>query len=160
MFDCFLELKGVKGESKDKAHPDTIQVASFSWGGAQQGTMSAGGGGGAGKASFSDITVSKNVDKASATLWQFMALGKHFDTGKLIVRKAGGSPLDYLVVDMEKVLVSSISVGGASQAEDSVHEQITLNFSKFKITYKPQKDDGSADAAVEFGFSIKQNAEA
>ncbi|HYC56980.1 MAG TPA: type VI secretion system tube protein Hcp [Candidatus Binatia bacterium] len=160
MFDCFLELQGIKGESKDKGHPDTIKIESFNWGGSQQGSMHAGGGGGTGRASFNDLSLTKRMDKASPTLWQFMSLGKHFETGKLFVRKAGGNPVDYVVLEMTKVIVSNISFGGSSAGSEQVDEQVTLNFSKFKISYTPQKEDGTKDAAVEFGFDIKQNAQA
>jgi len=30
--DYLLELDGIKGESKDSKHPNTIEIESFSWG--------------------------------------------------------------------------------------------------------------------------------
>ena len=37
--DFLLEIEGIKGESKDKVHKDTIEVDSFSWGVANAGSM-------------------------------------------------------------------------------------------------------------------------
>lgn len=30
--DYFLVIEGIKGESKDGKHPDSIEIESFSWG--------------------------------------------------------------------------------------------------------------------------------
>ncbi|PWG63263.1 Hcp family type VI secretion system effector [Spiribacter halobius] len=159
MFDCFLKIEGVDGESKDAQHADAIEVVNWSWGASQPGTMHSGGGGGTGKASFGDISVAKYVDKASPTLWKNLASGKHFESGKLTVRKAGGEQLEYLVIELKKILVASINVGGNSGNEDRLMETVALNFAEFKISYTPQKDDGTGDAAIDFAWSIEENAE-
>lgn len=158
MFDCFLELDGIKGESDDKKHKDTISIQAFSWSGTQPGTMHKNTGGGAGKASFADITVTKCVDKSTPVLWQHMATGKHIAKGTIYVRKAGGDAKDYMKIMMEKILISSTSFGGSAGAEDEVTEHIGLNFASFQISYSPQDDKGNLGAAVDFKFSISQNA--
>ncbi|MCO6442095.1 MAG: type VI secretion system tube protein Hcp [Nitrococcus mobilis] len=158
MFDSFLVMDEIKGESKDSTYPDAIELLSWSWGASQPGTMHAGGGGGTGKANFQDISLTKYVDKSSATLWKFLANGKHFESGKIVARKAGGEQLEYFVVEMSKILVSSINFSG-SQGEDRLIENVSLNFAGFTMSYTPQKDDGSGDAAIDFGWSIEENAE-
>jgi type VI secretion system secreted protein Hcp len=55
----------------------------------QSGTTHTGSGGGAGKVSVQDISVTKWVDKASPILIQKCAQGSHIDDGELVVRKAG-----------------------------------------------------------------------
>ena len=35
--DIFLDIDGIKGESKDDKHPETIDVLSWSWGMSQAG---------------------------------------------------------------------------------------------------------------------------
>ena len=66
--DVFLKLGDIKGESKDSKHAGEIDVLSWSWGVSQTGTMAYGGGGGAGKANFSDLSFMHAVDKASPVL--------------------------------------------------------------------------------------------
>lgn len=155
--DMFLELEKVKGESKDKTHKDKIDILAWSWGMSQSGTMHMGGGGGSGKVSVQDISFTKYIDKASADMLKACCEGKHFKNAKLIVRKAGGSPLEYLIIEMEKVLVSSVSTGG-SGGEDRLTENVTLNFGKVKVKYQPQKEDGSKDGGVlEMGWDIAEN---
>lgn len=154
--DMFLELEGVKGESRDKAHKGKIDVLAWSWGLSNSGTFHSGSGGGAGKANFQDISFTKYVDAASPTLMLYCANGKHFATGKLIVRKAGENPLEYIIVELENILVSSYSTGG-SGGEDRLTENVTLNFAKIKVTYWTQSDKGGKGDSFNFGWDIPGN---
>ena len=156
--DMFLSLDKIKGESQDKAHKDEIDILAWSWGMSQSGTMHVGGGGGAGKANFQDISITKYVDKASTDLMKSCALGDHIEKGTLIVRKAGSKPLEYIIIELKGILVTSVSTGG-SGGEDRLTENVTLNFREFKVKYQPQKSDGSKDGGVlEHGFNIAQNS--
>lgn len=155
--DMFLKLSGdIKGESKDSKHKDTIDVLAWSWGVSQSGTFHMGGGGGSGKASFQDISVTKYVDKASNGLLRACATGEALETADLVVRKAGKKPLEYIKIHMDNVLVTSVSTGG-SGGEDRLTENITLNFEKIEYTYTGQKPDGSPGDAMPFKYDIGSN---
>lgn len=155
--DMFLDIEGeIEGESKDDAHPNTIDVLAWSWGMSQSGTFHVGGGGGAGKVNIQDISCTKWVDNSSAELMKYCANGDHFDSAKLIVRKAGKTPLEYIVIEMKKVMIVAVSTGG-SGGEDQLTENVTLNFAEVKFSYKKQKDDGSGEAAKEFPWNIEKN---
>lgn len=118
-----------------------------------------GSGGGAGKVNIQDLSVTKYVDKASATLFLYMCKGTHIPKGTLTVRKAGDKPLEYIKLTLEDIIVSSLSTGG-SGGEDRLTENLTLNFSKFKLEYVPQKVDGSGDSAIECKWDIAANISA
>lgn len=154
--DMFLKLQGIKGESADDKYPEEIDVLAWSWGASQSGTTHVGQGGGAGKANFQDISITKWVDKASPALLQHVGTGKHITEGHIIVRKAGEKPLDYLKIKMTDIMVTAYSTGG-SGGEDRLTENITLNFREFEKEYTPQKEDGSGDTPVRFGFNIAKN---
>ncbi|MCO8120415.1 type VI secretion system tube protein Hcp [Stieleria sp. TO1_6] len=157
--DMFLALKGeIKGESKDQKHKDEIDVLAWSWGMSQSGSFHVGGGGGAGKANFQDISVTKWIDSASPILMTYCANGDHFTDAKLTVRKAGKKPLEYLVIEMNKVMVTSVSTGG-SGGEDRLTENVSLNFAKVKVVYKEQKDDGSGGPDKTFTWDIAANTD-
>ena len=151
--DIFLELDGVKGESKDPKHPDAIEIRSFAWGMSQSGSAHSGSGAGSGKVSIQDISFTHNVDNASATLVLFCCNGKHIKKGKLIVRKAGEHPLEYLTIELEDVLVSGVIPGGHG-SDDQLIENFTLNFSTFKFEYVPQNKDGSGGKRQEAKWNI------
>lgn len=157
--DMFLKLEGCKGESQDKKHPDEIDVLAWSWGMSQSGTMHMGGGGGAGKVNVQDLSVTKWVDKSSPVLMQYCSIGKQFKEALLTVRKAGGDdPLEYILITMKDVIVTSVSTGG-SGGEDRLTENCSLNFSQYKVEYQPQKPDGSADGGkIPWEFDIAANA--
>jgi type VI secretion system secreted protein Hcp len=76
----------------------------------------------------------------------------------LTVRKSGEEPLDHLVITMSPVLVTSVSTGGSGGGE-RLTENVTLNFAKVKVSYTPQKEDGSADEAMDFTWDIEANVE-
>lgn len=156
--DAFIKIGDIKGETKDAAKKDHIDVLSWSWGMSQHGSFHMGGGGGAGKADVQDLSFTKFVDKATPTLMKYCCKGEHIKEAVLTVRKAGGKkPLDYIILKLEKVIVSSVSTGG-SGGEDLLTENITLNFAKFKYEYQPQKDDGAKEGgAIPFEFDIVKN---
>jgi type VI secretion system secreted protein Hcp len=153
--DYLLEIDGIKGESADKKHKDTIDIESFSWGVSQQGTHSSGGGGGAGKVSFSDITVTKLIDKSSPLLFKRVATGQHIKKAVLFVRKAGGQQQEYMKITLEDVLVSSYKTAPSKSSDSVPLEQVSLNFSKIEFSYAPLKPDGSLGAPLISTYDLK-----
>jgi type VI secretion system secreted protein Hcp len=157
--DIFIKIDDVKGEAQDKTHEGEIDVLAWSWGMSQSGTMHAGGGGGGGKVSVQDLSFTKWIDKSSSVLMEYCSTGKQFKEAKLTVRKAGGDePLEYLIITMKDIIVTSVSTGG-SGGEDRLTENATLNFASVKTEYQPQKPDGTADGGkIEYGWDIAANA--
>ena len=154
--DFLLEIDGIKGESKDSKHKETIEVNSFSWGVSNAGSHASGAGGGAGKVSFQDMHFTSTVGKASPNLALSCAQGKHIKKAVLFVRKSGGDQKDYYVITLEDLLVSSYQSGDAAGGSSIPTDQFSLNFAKIKYEYKPQKDDGSLEAPVTMTWDIKQ----
>lgn len=157
--DMFLKIDSIKGESQDKSHPEEIDILAWSWGGSQSGTSHTGGGSGAGKVNVQDLSVTKYVDGASCALFQAMCKGTHIKEANLVVRKAGDKPLEYIKLKMWDILVSSQSTGG-SGGEDRLTENVTLNFSKFKMEYFKQDEKGAGKPAGEIGWDIAANTTA
>ncbi len=155
--DMFLKLDGIDGESLDDTYAKYIDVISWNWGASQSGSVHMGGGAGSGKASFQDLSITKYVDASSHKLWKSVSIGAHIKEAKLIVRKAGEKPLDYIVLTMTNCLITSINAGG-SGGEDRLMENITINFEEYEFAYTPQKEDGSGDSVLPFKFSISKNS--
>ena len=155
--DYLLEIDGIKGESNDDKHKGTIEIDSFSWGETNTGAHASGSGGGAGKVSFQDIHFTTGVNKSSPLLALACATGQHIKKATLFVRKQGGEQQDYYTLTMEDLLVSSYQSGGSSHGSSIPTDQFSLNFTKIKFEYKPQKPDGSLDSAVSAGYDVKAN---
>ncbi len=154
--DMFLKLGDIKGEAKDKTHKDEIDVLAWSWGASNAGSFHTGGGGGAGKVNVQDLSFTKYIDLASTELFLATCNGKHFPEATLVVRKAGETPLEYLTITMNDVLITSYSTGG-SGGEDRLTENVTLNFAKVKLTYKEQAPKGAQSKAPSVGWNIQEN---
>lgn len=157
--DSFLFLSNnIKGESQDDTHKDWIDVLSWGWGMSQSGTTHMGMGGGGGKVDVGDITVTKYVDRATHDLISRCCSGEHIDTGQLVVRKSGGqAPVDYLKIDMEKIMITSYQTGGMKDGLDRVQETLTLNFRRFQVTYTMQEENGAAGPESMAGWEIAEN---
>lgn len=154
--DVFLKIGDIKGESKDAKHVDEIDVLSWSWGVSQTGVASKGGGVGAGRASFNDLSFMHALDKASPNLMKACAAGSHYDAAVLTARKAGKGQQDYLIVKMKEVFVTSVQPSGSTEHP---LESVSLTFSHVDLEYKAQKADGSLDAGIHFIYDIKKNVD-
>jgi type VI secretion system secreted protein Hcp len=152
--DMFLKIDGIQGESQDKEHKDEIDVLAWSW--QLSHDISAGGGAGTSSPVIRPITIQKWIDSASPALYNLLLTGAQAATATLTVRKAGEPPLEYIIIDLEKVVVTSISTGG-SGGEDRLTEQISLGFESINFTYVPQNQDGTGGTPGEFGWDIKAN---
>ncbi len=163
--DIFLHISnGVKGESLDAVHgvpagKGGIDILAWQWSMTQSGTTHMGGGGGGGKVNVNDLSITKYVDASSADLIKKCCDGTHFENAKLIVRKAGGDsgPVEYFQINMEMVMVTSYSTGGAKDGLDRIQESLTLNFRKVEIVYKEQDDAGVGAPAATADWNIAEN---
>ena len=157
--DMFINMgANIKGESRDKAQgpKGDVDILAWSWGMSQSGTTHMGGGGGAGKANFQDLSFTKYVDSASSALMVALAKGSHIPEVKLLVRKAGEGQQKYIHITLKEVLVSSVSTGG-SGGEDRLTESVTLNFAQVKFDYTPQDSKGTVAGDKTFAWNIAEN---
>lgn len=152
----FARIGAIKGESRDARHKDEIDVLSWFWGVSHSGAAGQGGGSGrgAGKASFHDFTFTHHIDKASPLLLKACATGEHIRDARITVRRGGESQQDYLVITMNDVLVTDVSMS-VSVEDDLTMEDVVLTFGRVDLEYKPQKPDGTLDAGVHFAYDLK-----
>ena len=154
--DMFIQVGTLKGESVDKTHAGKTDVLAWSWGMSNSGSAHVGGGAGAGKANVQDLSFTKYIDKSTPDLMLAACNGKHFDKAVVTVRKAGENPLEYLLITLEEVLVTSLSTGG-SGGEDRLTENVSLNFAKVKVQYKEQTETGAVGDKPEMGWDVAAN---
>lgn len=157
--DMFMKLDGVKGESADKTYKDQIDVLAWSWGASNSGSAHVAKGAGTGKVNVQDLSFTKYLDAATPDLLLACCNGKHFPKAMLIVRKAGETPVEYLKISMDEVLVSSISTGG-SGGEDRLTENVTFNFAKVKVEYTGQTEKGGKGKTATMGWDIAAGVKA
>jgi type VI secretion system secreted protein Hcp len=155
--DYFLKIEGIEGESADAKHKGEIDLDSWTWGETQGGTMSAGGGGGAGKVQMQDFHFTMKVNKATPKLIIACATGEHIKKGVLTCRKAGKEQQEFLKYTFTDLLISSYQTGGASSGSAIPNDQISFNYAKMEVEYKEQKADGTLGGPIKVGYDLKAN---
>ncbi|MEJ8814100.1 type VI secretion system tube protein Hcp [Variovorax ureilyticus] len=156
--DIFLKLTAISGESLDANHKDEIEVISWVWKINQDSSMHVGSGGGAGKATVSDLSFDHYLDRSSPNLLKYCLTGKHIDTATLVVRKAGGNPLEYLKITMGDVIVTGV-MPVLTNTMRQPRETISLAFARVKQEYVIQNQQGGSGGTVSASFDIQQNRE-
>jgi len=107
----FIKFNGIEGESQDHLHKGEIDVIRWEWSVSQTANMHREWRR-CGKSTVKDLFFDHHIDKSSPNLLQCCLNGKHISEVILTTRKAGGSPLDYLVITLQKVLITSVEPFG------------------------------------------------
>jgi type VI secretion system secreted protein Hcp len=158
-FDAFLKIEGIRGESTDRAHPDEIEIESFSWGETNTGSAGGGGGGGAGKAVAQDFHFTMATSKASPNLMLACATGRHLPQAVLTCRKSGGSGIEFLKIKLSDIIVSSYDIGShlldegyslLAGDESGPTDQMSLNFVKIDFLYTVERTGETVETTFDF----------
>jgi type VI secretion system secreted protein Hcp len=160
LFDAFLKIEGIDGETEDKMFPNQIELLSYSFGATQTGSFAYGGGGGTGKVQAQDFHFTKRADAATPLLFDACCSGKHIPKCELSVRKPtgdGGQQVFYKV-EFDDVIISSQTVSGQGHGDAVPTESISFNFAKMIQSYGKQDKTGKIAALVPKGWDLKKNA--
>lgn len=153
----FLRIPTVDGESTSKGYEKQIDVLAWSWGMSNSGTTHTGGGAGAGKANVQDFSFTKNLDSASPVLMLAALTGTIYPEATFTVLRPIPNKTtvnyEYLKLKLENVLVTSVS-GGGGNAQDKLTENVTLNFSKFTLEYRPVDSGGVVGGVISAAYDI------
>ena len=98
-------------------------VLAWSWGASNGGTTHLGGGGGAGRAAFQDLSLTRAVDSQSPSFLKGVATG---DSYPVAILQDGP-----VKITLMNVLVTSLSTGGVAAKNKALTENVSLNFSEF-----------------------------
>ena len=112
--DGFLKVPDIPGASQEPGHEDEIGLLSFSLN--TRIHVEAGPAGApAGRAHTTDLVVVKEVDSTSPIFRDAAAAGTTYSEAVLTLRKAGGEQQEYLIIDLEDVIVSSYEPTGGEE---------------------------------------------
>lgn len=126
------------GEEPDKAHTYTMTLGDIgtfdvvSWSPSVGNEGSTGGGGGAEKADFSELSVTKRADALSPRIRLAATEGQHIATAELRAQKSGA----VFVLKLEDVLITAYQ---ANLDADPPLETITLNFAESEYEHGDKK---------------------
>jgi len=159
----FMTIDGVTCLSNDSKHAQEIEVKSFSHSVSNQSTVGSGtSGSGAGKASFGALKIIALTNNSSPTLFQNASSGTAFKTAKLTARKAGTTQQEYFTIELSEVYVSEYNNGyqpiDPNNPTEVAHvDSYSLTYKTIKITYKPQKTDGTLGAPAIGQYNLGNN---
>ncbi|HKE73096.1 MAG TPA: type VI secretion system tube protein Hcp [Acidimicrobiales bacterium] len=150
----FLKIDGIEGDSNHEGHKGEIDIEAWNWGVTQSGTAH-GGGGGAGRATFQDMSFVARISKASPKLFMSCATGLHHKSAQLTGAAAGEKMRPFLTYKLSDVLVSSVQESGSEAGPPQEH--FSLNYAKIEMSFTPQDATGAAGAPIVAGFDVKHN---
>ena len=155
--DAYIKIEGIPGEALDAEHKGCIEITGYGFGMHQStsATASSSGGASSGRASLSDFTFTKSLDKASCKIIEAVCAGKHLSRVVLTLHRAGGDKLKYFEIMLEEVIISNYS----QNANEGVpSETVSLNYGRIKTTYTQQsRADGSGAGNVSGGWDRIDN---
>ena len=156
--EIHLDLGSIQGESPSTAHPNEIEISSFSWGVSLTVIRTKGGTGGdtVPKASITEITVTKFVDKASVRLLAAITTGQYFKTAKITWSKSTGGkkPEDFLTITLTGVYITSVNQNSSRGDEGVGRETLTLSFDEVNYDYKEQGKNGIMTSAGQMTYDL------
>ena len=158
--DMYLRLEGkrsgwVKGESNVTGHVEEIEVSEWSWG--MIGSSAMGGAGTTVRSALSEIKFCKGTDKATTALMSVMRTNEEVKKAVLTVRKAGLTPVDYLVITIENGRITSHTIGNRGPDDPVLVESLNLSFEKIEVKYAPQGAEGGKGAQSVFSTQVTNN---
>lgn len=162
MTNMYIKFTGpdIAGESTDAAHQDWIEVDSWEHQFDQPTapTKSSVGGGTVERVNHHPFTFRKYIDSGTDDLLKMCWTGQHIDKAEFHAYRADGNtgePIQYLKVEMEKVIVSDYNIQGANG--DLPREVVELDYGKITYTYTPQEKAGKSGSAEPVSHDLTTN---
>jgi len=160
MFDAYLKIDGVPGESTATGYENQIEIISFNHGIRQPTAAAASTAGGAttGRCQHTDFTIVKEIDKASPILAQKCSDGSHISSIVLTLCRAGGTKtVPYMEIKMTECVVAHVQPSGSK--EGLPIESVGFNYAKIDWTYTQQKRaDGQGGGKTTGSWDLAKNA--
>jgi len=155
---AYIKFDGVDGEAKDKDHSNWSDLLTFSQGIIQPGSAATGPTRRRGDVILEDISVTKELDKASPKIAESVCKGKVFPKVEihLTASYTDAGRVTYYAYELKNVLVTSYNISGSSQAEDVPTEVFNLNFEEIKVTYTETDAQGKKKGNVEYTWKVEE----
>lgn len=155
--DIFIKIEGIEGKSKDSIHRGETEVLRWSCSVGQPGNMHSGSGGSAGKDTINNLHFEHYIDKFSTKLLRYYLIGKLLPEAVLTVRKSGGSPLEYLRITLQEIIITRVHPVYINTMR-APREAVTLAFTRVKMDYVLQDVEGNKAGTVSMGYDIESNS--
>jgi type VI secretion system secreted protein Hcp len=156
--DVYLQIEGIKGESRDAGHREWMECQYVDWGVSQpKSATTSSSGHTVGRCHHQTIMIARLSDLATPILLQTCAMGKTLPRAKIELMRADGQgqPIRYFEVELENMLIAEI-YPEVSEGQPMI-EYLALAFSKIKWRYAQQKIGGGIAGLTAGGWDLAQN---
>ena len=159
--NSFIKFDGVKGESKhitNSGDKGWIEISDWSWDIEADTSYLKGGGAAVGKPQPGTLSFSHYYDKSSPAIMSKIVMGKHFPKVWIVMLKqtgqVDGQGEAYFGLTMQQCFITKVSSKGAE--DGSVTQDVEMVFKIVAAGYRAQKEDGSLEPQMNFGWDIGQ----
>jgi type VI secretion system secreted protein Hcp len=160
--NAFIKFSGdVKGESLQEGHAGDqgwIEIGDWNWDIEAETSFTKGTGAAVGKPTPGTLSFSHYYDKSSPVIMNNILMGTHFKTARIdMLKQTGqtdGKPQAYFQLNMKDVFITKVSSKGGE--DGTVNQDVDMVFKACSIGYRMQKNDGTLDKTVLFGWDISQ----
>lgn len=150
----FLEIDGIPGESSAEGHQGEIDIFGVDFGISRSTTI--GTGGGAGKANFSELTITKKTDSASTPIMLAAANGLAFPEVVIAFPHPDADGDDYL-----HITLTGATIAGYEVTQDGTRplpvELVSFHYQEIEVEYRELLADGSFGPPSRFGWDVAGN---
>src|SRR5262245_44117857 len=143
----FLTIDGIDGGSTVDGHVGAFEISAYDFNVTLASSL---GGGGAGKAEFSPLTVDLALKLGLTSLLSAAAGGTHIDAVRLEGVRASDNQTVY---DLKLANVTVAVYQDVSGGQD----QLVFDYAQFGLSTKSQNANGSLNAAQSFAFDVVNN---
>lgn len=158
--NIYLAIDGIKGESTVEKYKEQIEIMDFSYSCFQPVSDNRSGGiHTTGRANHGTVNFSKYTDISTADILAAMWAGKTIPTATLrAVNNNGDAVIEYMTITLTNVVFSNFSIRGGGNSVSG--EEISLSFSKIKVEYHNQGQDGSTPGQkpAEWDLALEKKA--
>ncbi|HEX4554267.1 MAG TPA: type VI secretion system tube protein Hcp, partial [Xanthobacteraceae bacterium] len=154
----FLKIDGVTGDSTVKGFEGWFSVDGFDLGVTNSASFSSGGGGGAGKPSFSPLTVDIHSLAGLAPLFGDAVTGHAIKSVELVgAETLKGQSLNVYDIKLSDVRLTSLSDDPATKG---VETELGFSFGQISLTDRPPAANGAPGTPQTFNFDVIKNTTA
>lgn len=169
MFNAYLKIANIPGQSTDSKHKDWIELQGFQFHGMQQQagkSLSSGQALSGGRSEMQAITFTKYIDKASPKIYEAVLSGTHIDNATLSVTRQTGSksgPVEFFKYEVKQAMINDFNCQGIMEDEGGKEatpiplETFSLVATDHSWTYTETDVKGDKKGSVASNHSFKSN---
>lgn len=138
----FARIDGFIGDATVRGHEHETEVYGLGWG-LSVPASTIGGGGGAGRPSFTPLTLAKRVDRASAKLFQTAAQGRHIPRVRIVLAPPADAANWTITIELTDVLVTAFDQRNSGASGEALLETIALDYGAIRVTTRDPLTGGT-----------------